>query len=199
MDLSPDDTHQIPVLTCDQCGQQPSEPGHVADPWPRLWDAAIAAGWTGGAQPDAPHRCAACALERTATAWLQSPPANNLTGSSELRADLRTEPAAAIVTLDGDLNAAAAADLRCALSAATNERADVILDMQAVHLIDSVGLGTLVWCRQELRNRQGRLCLAAPSRFIRTVLHTMHLDPVFPIFDHIPAALRWLAAPAQGS
>jgi anti-sigma B factor antagonist len=40
--------------------------------------------------------------------------------------------------------------------------------------------------------------LAGPSRFVITVLHTMHVDGLFPIFDDCPAALDWLRADSPG-
>ena len=45
----------------------------------------------------------------------------------------------------------------------------------------------------------GVLCLVAPSRFVLTVLHTMHVDGVFPIFDDDVTALRWAAAESAAS
>ncbi|MDI5943965.1 STAS domain-containing protein, partial [Micromonospora sp. DH15] len=49
--------------------------------------------------------------------------------------------------------------------------------------------GLLVRAHQEARQRGVVLCLAAPSRFVRTVLHTMRLDGLFPTFADQQEAL----------
>ncbi|WP_374102576.1 STAS domain-containing protein [Micromonospora sp. D93] len=79
----------------------------------------------------------------------------------------------------------------------------VVVDLSRVHIIDSTGLGLLVRAHREARERGVTLCLAAPSRFIRTVLHTMRLDGAFPIFDSRDDALAQLSdggarTPAEG-
>ncbi|MFI6064235.1 STAS domain-containing protein [Micromonospora sp. NPDC051227] len=58
---------------------------------------------------------------------------------------------------------------------------------------DPTGLGLLVRAHPDARERGVTLCLAAPSRFIRTVLHTMRLDGAFPIFDSRDDALAELS------
>jgi anti-anti-sigma factor len=57
---------------------------------------------------------------------------------------LRIQAIAAVVELDGDLDAAAAADLQDAVAIASHAYVDVVLDLQAVRLVDSVVLGLLV-------------------------------------------------------
>ncbi|WP_341721265.1 STAS domain-containing protein [Micromonospora sp. FIMYZ51] len=89
--------------------------------------------------------------------------------------------------------------LRVALREAVEVDGTVVVDLGRVNVIDSVGLGLLVRAHREVRERDARLCLAAPSRFIRTVLHTMKLDGVFPIFETLDDALTQLAAAGGGS
>jgi anti-sigma B factor antagonist len=62
--------------------------------------------------------------------------------------------------------------------------------MRAVHFIDSSGLGLLMRTRQEARSHGGTVSLAAPSRFVLTVLHTMRLDGAFPRLPDQETALR---------
>jgi len=99
---------------------------------------------------------------------------------------------ATVLTCRGDIDLNAVPVLRQAFTDALDALPDVVLDMAGVALIDSTGLGLLVRTRQAARQRGGVLCLAAPSRFVRTVLHTMRLDGAFPIFDDPAAALDWL-------
>ncbi len=67
-----------------------------------------------------------------------------------------------------------------------------VLDLHAVHLIDSAGLGLLVRAHHEAKHRGGSLSLVAPSRYVRTVLHTMRLDTVFHTYPDEQAAFRAL-------
>ncbi|MFC7534078.1 STAS domain-containing protein [Actinoplanes sp. GCM10030250] len=73
--------------------------------------------------------------------------------------------------------------LRPALMSAAAAGRHVVVDMRAVHTIEPGGLSLLVRAHREARQHGGMLSLAAPSRFVLTVLHTMHLDGVFPILE----------------
>jgi anti-anti-sigma factor len=68
------------------------------------------------------------------------------------------------------------------------------MDLTRAATIDSVGLGAVVRARQAARRRGGDLLLAAPSRFVQTVLHTMRLDGAFPTFDSVPQAMSAVRA-----
>ena len=70
---------------------------------------------------------------------------------------------------------------------------DVVVDMARVGLVHPVGLGLLVRAHREAKQRGAVLCLAAPSRFVVTVLHTMCLTSVFPVLEDREQALAWLA------
>ncbi len=63
----------------------------------------------------------------------------------------------------------------------------VVVDLREVGFIDSTALGLLVRARQEARQHDGTFGLVAPSRFVRTVLHTMRLDGAFSIYADWPA------------
>jgi anti-anti-sigma factor len=99
-----------------------------------------------------------------------------------------------VVRLQGQLDILYAHELRDVLVDAGTRHRNVVLDMRDVRLLDSTGLGQLVRARQAAERRGGRLCLAAPSAFILTVLDTMRLAPEFEIFPTAAEALRWLAA-----
>ena len=43
------------------------------------------------------------------------------------------------------------------------------------------------------------MCLAGPSRVVITVLHTMHVDGLFPLFDDSAGALEWLRSTAPAN
>jgi len=98
----------------------------------------------------------------------------------------------AVVRLEGDIDMAMAPALRDALGWATRHHLGVVVDLADAGTIDSVGLGVLIRGHRRARHRGGVMCLAAPSRFLLTVLHTMHLDGVFLVFADQAAALSWL-------
>jgi anti-anti-sigma factor len=106
--------------------------------------------------------------------------------------ELTTREQDALVRVHGDLDIEMAADLRSALGWAVDRHHGVVVDLSGVPRLDSAGLGVLVRALGRARHHAGVLCLVGPSRFVRTVLHTMHVDGVFPIFDDCVTAFRWI-------
>ncbi|MEU8241983.1 STAS domain-containing protein [Actinoplanes missouriensis] len=90
---------------------------------------------------------------------------------------------AVIVTPLADLDRDVAEEIRPTLMSAAGAGRDVVVDLHAVHLIDSAGLGLLVRAHREAKRHGAQLSLAEPSRFVQTVLHTMRLDGVFSVVD----------------
>ncbi|MBM2614621.1 STAS domain-containing protein [Actinoplanes sp. LDG1-06] len=95
----------------------------------------------------------------------------------------------AVVTPSTDLDAAAAELLREALAEAVRDHHHVIVDLHAAPTIDSAGLSLLVRFYNEAKARGGTFSLAAPSRYVVTVLHTMKLHQVFTLYPDVEAAL----------
>ena len=87
-----------------------------------------------------------------------------------------------------DLGDDVAEALRPALMSAATAGRNVVVDLHAVHTIEPAALSLLVRAHREARLHGGTVSLAAPSRFIQTVLHTMRLDGVFPVLGDSPAA-----------
>jgi len=182
------DPHVL-ALVCDICVH--SLPGLTArvDAWPVLWQVAVDRGWVGAATPGGPHRCRGCDAPGT-------PHPGRV--RCRLLADLGATPAATLLRLSGDLDAAVADDLQVVLRYAATHRRHMVVDLGGVHLIDSTVLGLLVRLYQQVRPTGGLVCLAAPSHFVRVVLHTMHLEAVFPLFEDAGAALDRLARHPSG-
>ncbi|GID32825.1 STAS domain-containing protein [Paractinoplanes brasiliensis] len=95
----------------------------------------------------------------------------------------------AVVTPSHDLDAAASELLREALADAVRDHRHVIVDMHAAPTIDSAGLSLLVRAYNDAKARGGTLSLAAPSRYVVTVLHTMKLHQIFAVYPDVDAAL----------
>ncbi|GIJ32832.1 STAS domain-containing protein [Micromonospora sediminimaris] len=181
MTVVPDDN--LMTLICDVCGDTTTGTACVLPDAEVVWTLVSDHGWSGSPFATGPHRCPRCS----------SLPPGSPPGDSERGGSVRNAEAA---PADSDLDPGTGDALRTALRAAFDVAGTVVVDLTHVQVIDSVGLGMLVRAHRDVREQGGRLCLAAPSRFIRTVLHTMKLDGVFPIFDSLDAALDQLSAAA---
>lgn len=183
------DPHVL-ALICDACHRGMAGVTTHATAWPIMWRLATDRGWSGAAGPDGPHRCATCAPAGSRTCGGYP--------SARLLAHLAAVPVAAVVRLTGDLDTSVAGALDAVLNRATDNHANLVLDLQSVHLIDSTVLGVLVRTHQRLKPTGGKVCLAAPSQFVRVVLHTMHLETLFPIFEAAVAAVDRLSGSKRG-
>lgn len=184
-------TSATALLICDQCGAQDNAAGAGSDT-DVVWPLVASAGWTGSPFATGIHRCPRCG-DAGPVAAIHQPPVPSHTASYQVRMD--PEAGAVVVTPLADIDSYFAETLREALGEALESSSHVVLDLHAVHLIDSAGLGLLVRTHQEARHRGGSLHLVAPSRFVLTVLHTMRLDTLFP---HHPGEEEALQAICRG-
>lgn len=179
-------------LICDRCGDVLScRADHLRDlevVWPLLTDQ----GWAGSPFATGKHTCPGCVVGQ-----LRQPPAGaTWPVRKHIPRDvvLRQDPHAAIVEVTGDIDRLLVSTMQAALGKAAALHRNIVLDLAAVELVDPIGLGVLVRGHVRARKRGGHLCLAAPSRFVLTVLHTMRLDDALPVFGNLPSTLTWLAA-----
>jgi anti-sigma B factor antagonist len=173
------------TLICDRCGG--SETTSEARDQDVVWPLLGALGWTGSPFATGNHHCPPCDVQPPPAAD-SGPVTSRPHGASyELRVhdDLDTT----VITALTDIDAEATGNLRQALQQAVRDHSHVLVDMRAAEVIDSSGLGMLVRARQDARQHGGTLALAAPSRYVLTVLHTMRLDGVFAVFENTAAAL----------
>jgi anti-sigma B factor antagonist len=185
MTAVPGDGTRVVTLICDTCGSTANATDVLRDE-DVVWPAVNDLGWTGSPFATGAHRCPECASEKPGT---EPPPLPASGGDSyDLRNldDLR----ATVVTPLADLGQQMADTLRPALMSAAATGRHVVVDLRSAELIDPAGLGLLVRAHREARQHSGALHLVAPSRFVRTVLHTMRLDSVFPIFIDVSTALQ---------
>lgn len=65
----------------------------------------------------------------------------------------------------------------------------VIIDLQGVEMVDSAGLGELVFVRTRALAQDCTLRLAAPRKIVRRVLDITNLASVFEVFPSVEEAL----------
>ncbi|WP_199516635.1 STAS domain-containing protein [Nucisporomicrobium flavum] len=183
------------VLICDACGSDDSAVDATRD-GDLVWPVVTALGWTGSAFATGPHRCPQCshAAAPPQEAAGESRPAHH---SASYSIQTHDDVDVTAITPLADLDAALAERLRDDLMRAAAVRRHVVVDLHAAHFIDSAALGLLVRARQEARQHGATFDLVAPSRFVRTVLHTMRLDGVFRTFPDLRSAVNAMS-PAGG-
>ncbi|MEU4420251.1 STAS domain-containing protein [Actinoplanes sp. NPDC024001] len=175
------------ILICDACGadQTTVEMTHDSDV---VWPLMGPLGWTGSPFATGRHHCPPCSVEPPALPSPRPADTAQLHGAAydlHVLAELDLIVIAPLTDIDADSSGV----LKEALGQATQSHRHVLVDMRAAGVIDSAGLGLLVRARQDARQRGGTLALAAPSRYVLTVLHTMRLERVFDVFADTTAAL----------
>jgi anti-sigma B factor antagonist len=124
---------------------------------------------------------------------------NGRRATAPWRADIDRAHGAVVLTPSGNITDAVADDLRQCITEALRVGPRLVVDMHAARIIEPAALAALVRGHCDARLRNGTICLAAPSRFVITALHTMRLATVFPMFPNRRTALAWLASPAAAT
>jgi anti-anti-sigma factor len=96
------------------------------------------------------------------------------------------------IILDGrlDIEGAAVVDLKMNLIAGS--RMAVLMDLQHVSFLASIGLRSLVIPARTIKNRGGKVVLYAPSEMVEKVLKTSGIDSIIPIHHDLNNALAAL-------
>ena len=96
------------------------------------------------------------------------------------------------VELDGrmDIAGAAAVDLKMNLIAGSAKK--LLIDLQKVTFLGSMGLGSIVIPSRAVLSRGGKVVLFAPSEMVETVLKTSGIDSLFPVHHDLAAAIAAL-------
>jgi len=93
------------------------------------------------------------------------------------------------VILDGsmDIAGAAAIDMRMNLVAGSSRK--VLVDLEKVSFIGSMGLRTLILPARAVTSRGGKILIFGPTPLVSDILKTSGLDTVVPIYHDYQAAL----------
>ena len=96
------------------------------------------------------------------------------------------------VILDGrlDIEGAAAVDLKMNVIAGSKKA--VLVDMQQVSFLGSMGLRALVAPARAIKSRGGKIVLFGPNESVEKVLKTSGVDTLIPIHHELQSALAAL-------
>jgi len=96
------------------------------------------------------------------------------------------------VALDGrmDIAGAQAVDLKMNLAAGSSKK--LLIDLQKVSFLGSMGLGSIVRPARAVNSRGGKVVLFAPTEMVESVLKTAGIDSLLPIHHDLAAAIAAL-------
>ena len=96
------------------------------------------------------------------------------------------------VILDGrmDIEGAAAVDMKMNIIAGSKKA--VLVDMQNVSFLGSMGLRALVAPARAIKSRGGKIVLFGPNELVEKVLKTSGVDALMPIHHELQSALAAL-------
>ncbi len=97
------------------------------------------------------------------------------------------------VILDGrlDIEGAAAVDLKMNVIAGSKKA--VLVDLQQVSFLGSMGLRALVAPARAIKSRGGKIVLFGPNEMVEQVLKTSGIDTLIPVHHELQSALAALA------
>ena len=96
------------------------------------------------------------------------------------------------VVLDGrlDIEGAAAVDLQMNVIAGSKKA--VLIDLQKVSFLGSMGLRVLVVPARAIKGRGGKIVLFGPNEAVANVLKTSGIDTIIPVYHELQSALAAL-------
>ena len=97
------------------------------------------------------------------------------------------------VILDGrlDVEGAAAVDLKMNVIAGSKKA--VLVDLQQVSFLGSMGLRALLAPARAIKSRGGKIVLFGPNEMVEKVLKTSGIDTLIPVHHELESALAALA------
>ena len=102
--------------------------------------------------------------------------------------EARTDPS--VMHVGGDLDVYTAPQLKEALDNVGLAGKTIVLDLSAVHFIDSTALGVLVSALQQSRAHEGELSLVIDDPHLLKIFRITGFDSLFSIFPAVAGAIE---------
>jgi anti-anti-sigma factor len=96
------------------------------------------------------------------------------------------------VILDGKLDIAGAAAVDMKMNVIAGSRKAVLVDLQQVSFLGSMGLRSLVAPARAIKGRGGKMVLFGPNELVEKVLKTSGTDTLIPVHHELQSALAAL-------
>ena len=99
-----------------------------------------------------------------------------------------------VLTIQGDLSAETAGEVRKAVEDAIDRRhiVNFVVDLETCSFVDSEGLSTVLWIRKRADELFGQVKLVNLDENVRKILEITRLDHRFECLADLPAALKSL-------
>ncbi len=96
------------------------------------------------------------------------------------------------VILAGSLDIAGAAQIDMKMNLIAGASKKVLVDLEQVTFIGSMGLRTLIMPARAVKSKGGKIAVFGPNALVTDILHTSGLDTVIPIYHDYQTALDGL-------
>lgn len=96
------------------------------------------------------------------------------------------------VILDGKLDIEGAAAVDLPMNVIAGSRKAVLLDLQKVSFLGSMGLRALIAPARAIKSRGGKMVIFGPNEMVEQVLKTSGIDTMVPVHHELQAALAAL-------
>lgn len=96
------------------------------------------------------------------------------------------------VALDGRLDIAGAAAVDLKMNVAAGSARKLLIDLQKVSFLGSMGLRSIVLPARAVHGRGGKVVLFAPAEMVESVLRASGIDTLLPIHHDLAAAIAAL-------
>jgi anti-sigma B factor antagonist len=96
------------------------------------------------------------------------------------------------VVLDGRMDIAGAEAVDSQMNSIGGSKKFVLVDMQKVSFLGSMGLRTIFNTARAIQNRGGKMVLFGPGELVARVLKTSGVDTVVPIHEELQSAMAAL-------
>ena len=96
------------------------------------------------------------------------------------------------VTLDGRLDVEGAAAIDLDMNVIAGKKRKVLIDLQGVSFMGSMGLRSLVIPARNITVRGGKVVLFGPNEFVRNIMKVSRIDTIFPVYHDLQDAIAAL-------